>query len=168
MGVEEHREAAGGLGPVPVALVTVSDSRTAATDVSGPLMRRLVEEAGHQVVLQALIPNDRERIRAVLDEALASPALCLVYSGGTGLGRRDVTLDTVRPFFEKELDGFGELFRALSYQEIGAAAILSRAAAGACRGRLVVCLPGSSAAVRLAFEKLLLPELRHIVRELGR
>lgn len=169
MGVEEHRQAAEeSFGAIPVALVTVSDSRTAATDVSGPLMRGLVEQAGHQVVSQTLIPNDPERVRAVLREFLASPARCLVFSGGTGLGRRDVTLDTVRPLFEKELDGFGELFRWLSYQEIGAAAILSRAAAGACQGRLVVCLPGSSAAVRLAFEKLLLPELRHVVRELGR
>lgn len=151
-----------------VALVTVSDSRRAATDVSGPLMRRLVEESGHQVILQTLIPNDPERIRALLQDAQALPAQCLVYSGGTGLGCRDMTLDTVRPYYEKELEGFGELFRMLSYQEIGPAAILSRAAAGAYQGRLIVCLPGSPAAVRLAMERLLLPELRHIIRELGR
>lgn len=168
MGVEDHREAAGSIGPVGVVLVTVSDTRSPADDVSGAEMRRLVEEAGHVVVRQALIPNEAGRIRAVLEEALDSEARCVVFSGGTGLGRKDLTLDTVRTYFEKELDGFGELFRWLSFQEIGSAAMLSRAAAGACRGRLVVSLPGSTAAVRLALGRLLLPELRHLVRELSR
>lgn len=166
-----HRAAASAAAaPAGWAIVVVSDSRTLETDVSGPLAARLVGEAGHRVVERALLPNDEGRVRGLVTTCAARDdvdvVLCL---GGTGLGSRDRTIEAVRPLFDKELPGFGELFRLLSYQEqIGTAAILSRANAGSVNRRLVVALPGSSAACELALTRVLLPELSHLLRELRR
>jgi molybdopterin adenylyltransferase len=143
--------------------LTVSDSRTVETDRSGPVIRHLFDEAGHLLVDAELVKNDPRRIQAAVRRLLQGPAACVVLTGGTGAGRRDLTVDTVRPLLEKELPGFGELFRWLSYQEIGSAAIMSRALCGVSRGKVVYCLPGSEAAVRFAVGKLVLPELPHLI-----
>lgn len=169
-GTTEHRRQAEALGGLHCAVLTVSDSRTTATDESGPLARRLLSEAGHEVILHELLPNDEPRVRALVDAWLARGDLhAIVITGGTGLGSKDRTVEAVTPLFEKEIPGFGELFRLLSYQEqIGTTAILSRAAAGSARGAVIVSLPGSKAAVELALTRILIPELRHLLREIRR
>ncbi len=163
MGVDEHRDSAQGTAPVLFAVLTVSDRRTEATDTSGPLARQLLAEAGHTPVDAELIPNDPARIRASVRRFLQGSADCLVITGGTGVGRRDITIETVTPLLEKTLPGFGELFRSLSYAEIGTAAWLSRALCGVSGGKVICCLPGSEAAVRLGIGKLLVPELPHLI-----
>ena len=165
---EEHRHtAAERVGSVSVAVVVVSDHRTPETDEAGPAIERLVREAGHTVAFRTLVPNSVTEIQHALDEGLAV-ADCVIFSGGTGLGRRDLTVGVVHPRFDVVLPGFGELFRSLSYQDIGPAAMLSRAEAGLIQGRLVVLLPGSVQAAGLALTKLILPELSHLVWEVRR
>ena len=148
----------------------VTDTRTAETDESGPLARRLITEAGHTVSDFALLPNDETGTRAHVARLLSRDDVdVVVLSGGTGLGSKDRTVEAVRPLIEKELPGFGELFRMISYQEqIGTAAILTRSLAGGVNGKLIVSLPGSKAAVDLALTKVLLPELKHVLHELRR
>jgi molybdenum cofactor biosynthesis protein B len=165
-----HRREAQALGTLRVAVLTVSDSRSEATDESGPLARRLCEAAGHEIARHALLPNDEARVRALVEEWLAPGDLhAIVITGGTGLGSKDRTVEAVTPLFEKEIPGFGELFRLLSYQEqIGTTAILSRAVAGSAHGAVIASLPGSKAAVELALTRILLPELRHLLREIRR
>ncbi len=166
-GTTEHRAHAESLPTLRCAVVTVSDSRTEATDESGTLMRSLLECAGHTVVHYRLLPNDEAAVTAYLRELLAMELHAILLTGGTGLGRRDRTVEAVRAVLQKELPGFGELFRMLSYHEqIGTAAIMSRAVAGGAHDTLVVSLPGSRAAVELALTRILLPELRHLVWEL--
>lgn len=169
-GTREHRAEAAQLGALRCAVLTVSDSRTAATDESGPLARRLLEAAGHRILVHALLPNDEARVRTLVSDWLARGDLqAIIITGGTGLGSKDRTVEAVTPLFEKEIPGFGELFRLLSYQEqIGTTAILSRAVAGAARGAVVVSLPGSKAAVELALTRILIPELPHLLREISR
>lgn len=152
------------------AVLTVSDSRTEATDESGPLIRSLLENAGHSVLTHALLKNDEAGVRAHVAAWLARGDLqAVLITGGTGLGSKDRTIEAVRPLFEKEIPGFGELFRLLSYQEqIGTTAILSRAAAGSAKGAVIVSMPGSRAAVDLAMTRILIPELPHLLRELSR
>ncbi len=156
--------------PTTVAafVVTSSDTRTPHTDESGKLIRDLLEGAGHTVAGHRVVPDDPATLRALVDEAAASGARALIINGGTGISRRDQVIETVRPMLEKELPGFGELFRSLSYKDIGSPAMMSRALAGTCRGMIVFALPGSPNAVRLAMEALILPELGHAVRELTR
>jgi molybdopterin adenylyltransferase len=148
---------------VACVIVTVSDTRTAETDASGTCIRALLEEAGHRVVGYAILPDEPRRIRAHLEELLALPGVeAVIVNGGTGLAPRDTTYEAIVGLLDKRLDGFGELFRMLSFQQVGAAAMLSRAAAGVARGKIVVSLPGSPAAVELALQRLLLPELGHM------
>lgn len=169
MGTAEHeREAQRTQGPVPYAVIAVSDSRTAATDESGPLVARLMEEAGHLLRGRTLIRNDVVAIQGEVHRWLNEGARLVVLTGGTGAGPRDLTVEAVRPLLDKELEGFGELFRALSFQEIGPAAMLSRGLLGLNQGRAIVCLPGSTAAIRLALSKLLIPELPHLFWVAGR
>lgn len=149
------------------AVITASDSRTEETDASGRLIRELLQSAGHQVLRYHLAPDDPEEIRQLVS-SLAGEAQAILINGGTGISARDSTYDAVRSMLQKELPGFGELFRMLSWQEIGAAAMLSRAVAGVCRDSLVFSMPGSTAAVALAMQKLILPELRHLVWEISR
>jgi molybdenum cofactor biosynthesis protein B len=163
MGVPDHRAAAESIRAVPYAILTVSDSRSEATDTSGRLIRRLFDEAGHTLMDYELVRNVPRDIQAAVRRFLQGPALCLVSTGGTGAGRRDVTVETVGPLVDKVLPGFGELFRWLSYQEVGSAAMLSRALCGVSRGKLICCLPGSEAAVRLGLSRLVLPELPHLI-----
>ncbi len=162
----EHRSDA----PTHVAcfVLTCSDSRAQADDVSGRALREGLEAAGHSVVGQTVVLDEPEQIRAAVERGLQGGARAVLVTGGTGITRRDQTVEAVRPLLEKEIPGFGELFRMLSFQEIGSAAWLSRALAGTVRGALVFVLPGSPNAVRLALDRLILPELGHAVRELSR
>jgi molybdenum cofactor biosynthesis protein B len=154
---------------VGVVLITVSDTRRAAEDTSGALAGRLLERAGARVVSRAWVRDQVRAIRAAVRRALARrDADVVVLTGGTGLAPRDVTPEAVEPLLDRALPGFGERFRALSWASAGSAAWLSRAGAGVARGRLVVYLPGSPGAVRDALEGLLVPELVHIARLLGR
>jgi len=165
--VAEHRASA----PAAVRCVvcTVSDSKTPETDTSGRLLREGLEAAGHVVVEQRLVRDEPSQIHAVLHQACAHPGIqAVVFTGGTGIAPRDQTVEALEALLEKRLPGFGELFRMLSYQEIGPAAMLSRAVAGVHAGRAVFALPGSPAACRLALERLILPELPHLVGLLGR
>lgn len=163
MGAPDHRDSAAGVGPVTYAVLTVSDSRTEETDESGRLIRQLLSEAGHQLTDYELVRNEVRAIRAAVRRFLQGPAQCLVVTGGTGAGPRDLTIEVVTPLLDKVLPGFGELFRWLGYSEIGSATMLSRALCGVSRGKLICCLPGSAAAVRLGLGKLLLPELPHAI-----
>ena len=169
-GTQSHRAEGEARPGVRCAVVTVSDSRTVETDESGALMKRLLEEAGHIVVAYALFKNDEDAVSDHVKSLLArSDVDAVLLTGGTGLGSRDRTVEAVRPLMEKELPGFGELFRVVSFQEqVGTAAILSRAVAGGANGKLIVSMPGSKAAVELALTRILLPELRHTLRELSR
>ena len=163
-GLAGHRRAA----PVHVgtAILTVSDTRTLETDTGGALAAELLVAAGHEIVLRAIVCDEPEAIRAAALAALAEPDVrALVVTGGTGVAPRDVTPDALEPLFERAIPGFGELFRMLSWEEIGSAALLSRAVAGLRGGRVVFVLPGSRGAVRLALEKLILPELGHLAGE---
>jgi molybdopterin adenylyltransferase len=166
---QQHREAASERGPVACAVVTVSDTRTAETDTSGALIRERLEAAGHSVVFYRIVKDEPEQIAALLEEiAAGGQARVLLFNGGTGIAPRDTTYDALARKLEKTLPGFGELFRMLSFEEIGPAAMLSRAVAGVYRGRLVFSMPGSSNAVRLALDRLIVPELEHLAWELTR
>ncbi|MCS7168846.1 MAG: molybdopterin-binding protein [Gemmatales bacterium] len=145
-----------------VAVITVSDTRTEANDVSGQLARQLLTQAQHHVVFYTIVPDEPERVRELFHRLDTYPNLdVVILTGGTGIAPRDQTYEVVQALLEKRLDGFGELLRYLSYQDIGPAAMLSRAIAGTWHGRLVFSLPGSPAAVRLALEKLILPQIHH-------
>lgn len=152
--------------PLTAAIVTVSDTRTPDTDESGKLARRMVEEAGHRVTGVEIVADDPGALRALLEARLDEEGIdAVLISGGTGISRRDGTYEVVSALLEKTLPGFGELFRALSYEEIGPGAMLSRAVGGLARGKVVFSMPGSTKAVRLALEKLILPELAHAAGE---
>jgi molybdenum cofactor biosynthesis protein B len=147
-------------------VLTVSDTRTEATDSSGRAIADLLESAGHRIVGRSIVKDDPSLVRRTVERAIATDGTDVVITtGGTGISSRDTTFEAIDGLLEKRLDGFGELFRMLSYEEIGAAAMLSRATAGLARGRIIVLLPGSEAAVRLAMERLLIPELGHLVQQ---
>jgi len=150
-----------------VAILTVSDTRAPSTDVSGARIRDLLVSAGHAIFAAALLPDDPGRVSALVLSWLAEPGCdAVITTGGTGISDRDSTYEAVSELLDKRLDGFGELFRSLSFQEIGSAAMLSRAVGGVARGKPVFALPGSPAAVGLGMTKLILPELSHLAREL--
>ncbi len=156
-----------GLRSVTCAIVTVSDTRTEADDRSGHLIRTLLQESGHQVSFYQILKDDPDQITLHLQALSQDDAVeAVIFSGGTGIAPRDNTYDAIERLLEKQLPGFGELFRWLSYQEIGSRAMASRAVAGTYRSCLVFSLPGSSNAVQLAMTALILPELPHLVRQL--
>jgi len=151
------------------ALLVTSDSRTKDEDETGRLAVRLIEEAGHEVILYDMAPNESERIESWLWEALGHPEVRVILtSGGTGVGARDRTVDVAHTIFEKALPGFGEHFRRISFDEVGLPGVWSRAAAGVARGKPIFCLPGSKGAVGTALEKIILPGLGHMLWELDR
>jgi molybdopterin adenylyltransferase len=164
MSHEEHKKH--GPRTVRIFIVTASDSRGEAEDTSGAWLKQAAAAAGHPVVGSRIVKDDPALIREALDEAARAGAQAIVVNGGTGIAGRDRSYEAVAAVLEKRLDGFGELFRMLSYAEIGSAAMLSRAVGGIWGGRAVFSVPGSPAAVRLAWEKLIAPELTHLVREL--
>ena len=150
-------------------VVTVSDTRTEETDRGGGAIVELLAQEGHDVAGKTIVRDDPERVRGALQAGIETPDVDVVITtGGTGITRRDGTYEVVSALLDKRIDGFGELFRALSYEEIGPAAMLSRACAGLAAGTIVISLPGSENAVRLAMTKLILPELGHMVREARR
>ena len=162
-----HRAAAP--ANVGVFVLTVSDTRTEATDTGGRAIQDLLTAAGHTVAGYRILPDEPAQVRAVVELALANPDVQVVITtGGTGVTARDSTYEAVAALLHKHLDGFGELFRALSFQEIGAAAMLSRAVAGTVGCKAVFALPGSEHAVRLAVTRLILPELGHLAQQLGK
>ena len=159
---QEHRDAAP--AKLSFAVLTVSDTRTLETDKSGLMIVRSMEEAGHQLLDRVIVRDEPVEIRQAVETFCQSnPPDVILLTGGTGISPRDQTPEAVVPLFDIEIPGFGEMFRWLSYEEIGAATMLSRAVAGRIGKALVFCLPGSSNAVRLAMEKLLVPELPHLV-----
>lgn len=168
MGAEEHRQKAG-KGPVTVAIVTVSDTRTPETDQNRQYIEARLGELGHRVAAYRLIRDEPDQVAAVIEELAAMPGVQIVlFNGGTGISPRDTTYDVVSRYLHKTLPGFGELFRHLSYQEVGAAAMFSRATAGVYRNTLIVSMPGSPNAVQVALEKLILPEINHLAWEIAR
>jgi molybdenum cofactor biosynthesis protein B len=167
-GADDHRQKAGDQ-PVSVAIVTVSDTRTPETDVNRSYLERRLTETGHTPATYRLIKDEPDQVAQILDELAGMPTIRLIlFNGGTGISPRDTTYDVISRKLEKPLPGFGELFRMLSYAEVGAAAMLSRATAGVYRGTLVFSMPGSPNAVQVAFEKLILPEINHLAWEVVR
>jgi molybdenum cofactor biosynthesis protein B len=159
-----HRRSA--VAEVPTAVITVSDTRTLESDSGGSRIVELLGAAGHPVALREIVKDEPAAIAAALRAALDRDEVrAVIFTGGTGVAPRDVTPDSIEPLLDRVLPGFGELFRTLSYQDIGSAALLSRALAGLAAGRVVFALPGSRGAVQLAMEKLVLPELGHLAAE---
>jgi molybdenum cofactor biosynthesis protein B len=151
---------------IRAVVITVSDTRTAETDTGGELVVTHLVEAGHVVADRRIVPDDPEAIRGALEQALGTPdTQAVIFTGGTGVAPRDVTPETIEAGLERIIPGFGELFRMLSYEDIGSAALLSRATAGIASGRVVFAIPGSRGAVGLAMQRLIVPEIGHLVGE---
>ena len=167
MSHREHRAQAP--GHVCCYVLTVSDTRTEKNDSGGRAIIELLTAAGHEVVDREIVKDEPDQVRSVVTAQLMQKQIqAIITTGGTGISSRDRSYEAVTDLLEKRLDGFGEPFRALSFQEIGPAAMLSRAFAGTARGKILIALPGSEHAVRLALTKLVLPELGHLVREASR
>ena len=147
---------------VSIGIITVSSSRTAENDTSGLTISEIVKKAGFSVTHYGIVPDRIDAIRGELNHALLH-ANCIIINGGTGLTHDDCTIEAVAPLLEKTIDGFGELFRMLSYQDIGTSALLSRAVAGTLQKKIIFCIPGSTPAVTLATTKLIVPEVIHIL-----
>jgi molybdopterin adenylyltransferase len=168
MGASEHMEKAGD-DPVTVAIVTVSDTRTPETDKNKHYIEAVMQERGHHVAAYRLIKDEPDQVAAALDSLCALPDIQIVlFNGGTGIAPRDTSYDVISRYLEKTLPGFGELFRMFSYDEVGAAAMLSRAVAGVYKQTLVFSMPGSTNAVKTAMEKLIMPQLNHLAWEVVR
>lgn len=154
-----------GFVPLRIAVLTVSDTRSEADDKSGALLREKAEIAGHEVVAKEIVPDDVYQLRAVFSRWIADPGVQVVLSsGGTGITGRDSTPEAVAPLLDKRIEGFGELFRAISFEEVGTSTVQSRALAGLANGTFIFCLPGSSGACRTAWDKILQPQLDHRTR----
>ena len=163
----EHKKASP--QSVNCALLTISDSRTEETDESGKLLKQKLLDGGHKVVYYRLPKNDADAVKQTIEELLDEENVqAIITSGGTGVSKRDITVETVSGILEKRLDGFGELFRSLSFKEIGTAAIMSRAIAGVRDGKVIICIPGSLGATRTAADGIIVPEIGHMVREASR
>lgn len=164
--VEEHRKEAP--SSVQCMIITVSDTRTFETDKSGQLMKQMLVESGYSVVDHRIVKDEYRHIQELVRTASEDDHIeAVLLNGGTGIALRDTTFEAVRDVLDKEMPGFGEIFRYLSYAEdIGSAAILSRAVAGVCGNTAVFSMPGSSGAVKLAMNKIIIPELRHVMREI--
>lgn len=166
---KDHEEKSSKVGSLGFAVITLSDTRTDATDISGAFIKTVLLDAGHTVPLYRVLPDDRLKIKSIIQDCLIDPHIAVIITnGGTGISARDTTFDVVAALIEKRLDGFGELFRSLSYQEIGPAAMMSRAVAGVAKNKVIFALPGSTNAVKLAMEKLILPQAAHLFWELNK
>lgn len=167
MGYLEHKE----LSPrqIDVAVITVSDSRTLDTDESGKLIINSLKEGGHRVREYLIIKNNSAELLEKLENLLKREDInAIITTGGTGISQHDITIETISQLIDKKIDGFGELFRLLTYQEIGTGSIMSRALAGVAKGKVIICLPGSVDAVKLAVDRIILPEIGHLTREATR
>ncbi|MFO7169942.1 MAG: molybdenum cofactor biosynthesis protein B [Chloroflexota bacterium] len=162
---EHEAHAKAQIPSVLCGVITISDSRTEETDTAGQLIKQLLGERQHMVARYAVVRDEPTQIVATVKEFAAAGCWVILTSGGTGIARRDSTFEAIDALLEKRLPGFGEIFRMLSYNEIGPAAMLSRATAGTYGNTLIFCMPGSPNAVRLAMTKLILPELNHLVWE---
>ncbi len=165
---EQHRSYAESEGMIPIAVVTVSDSRTAENDTNYFYLREAITAAGHELVGYAIVKDEPDQVDATLERFAASEARMILFNGGTGLSKRDRTYDVLSRKLEKTLPGFGEIFRMLSYDQVGSAAMLSRATAGVYKDTVIISTPGSPAAVQLAWEQLIEPEIQHLAWELVR
>jgi len=167
MGYQEHKHKVP--KSVSCAVLTISDSRTERDDESGRLIGQKLSETGHRVILYCILRNEADSIKKKIYELLKEEELqVIIATGGTGVSHRDITIETIYPILEKKLDGFGELFRFLTYSEIGTSSIMSRAMAGVAGGKVIFCLPGSPEAANLAMDRIILPELGHLVMEATR
>jgi molybdenum cofactor biosynthesis protein B len=167
MSQAEHKAAAP--PSVRCFVLTISDTRTDATDASGRAIADLLTASGHVITGRAIVPDDADSVRDLVQRQLASADVqAIITTGGTGITSRDSTYEAISRLLEKRLDGFGELFRMLSFEQIGSAAMMSRACAGIAAGHIVISLPGSESAVRLAMDRLVLPELGHLVQQASR
>lgn len=161
---EHHRQVT-----ADFAIMTISDTRNEKSDESGNIAKRLLIEHGHRVMAHKIVKNDRATIRALIEELTRNPRIQVILTlGGTGISSRDVTIEAVSDLLDKRIEGFGELFRKLSYEDIGEAAMLSRAVAGTIDKKVIFCLPGSKKAVKLALKSLILPGLGHMLWEVNR
>ncbi|MEC4673383.1 MAG: MogA/MoaB family molybdenum cofactor biosynthesis protein [Nitrospirota bacterium] len=161
----EHK--ARGPASIGCGVITCSDTRTPETDKSGQLIQELLRQQGHHVPMYAVVKDEPEEVRKLLESLGQNTQVsAIIINGGTGISQRDSTFEAIDGLLEKRLSGFGEIFRYLSYKDIGSSAILSRATSGLYKGKVVFSIPGSSGAVRLAMEQLILPELPHIVGEM--
>lgn len=168
MSANEHREKAGH-GPVGVAIVTVSDTRTPETDQNKHYLEARLSELGHEIIAYRLIKDEPDQVEAVLKELSAHHKVqVILFNGGTGIAPRDTTYDVISRHLQKTLPGFGEIFRMISYEQIGAAAMMSRAVAGVYENTIIVSMPGSSNAVKTAMENLIIPEINHLAWEVVR
>jgi molybdenum cofactor biosynthesis protein B len=168
MGVSEHHERAGH-GAINIAIVTVSDTRTPENDLNRSYIETRMKDLGHQVTAYRLIKDEPNQVEQALDDLAEHPAVQIIlFNGGTGIAPRDTTYDVISRKLEKSLPGFGEIFRMISYHEIGPAAMLSRATAGVFKSTLVFSMPGSPNAVKTALEKLIIPEINHLAWEVSR
>lgn len=163
-----HKQLAAEKGPIALALITVSDSRTPETDTNATYIRQQLTDTPHRLVDYQVIKDEPDQVNAALEHCAAGAAHIILFNGGTGISRRDTTYDVLARRLEKTLPGFGELFRLLSYAQVGSAAMFSRATAGVFRGKVVISVPGSPKAVQLAWEKLIAPELQHLAWEVAR
>ena len=167
MGYHEHKRLE--KENIGCAVLVTSDSRTEETDESGKLIKQRLLDKGHRVVYYTILKNDAQLLKnKILELVKQDEVQVVITSGGTGLSHKDVTVDTIHPMLEKQLDGFGELFRYLTYQELGTASIMSRATAGVINGKVIICFPGSLGAATLAMDKINLSEIGHLVREATR
>jgi len=165
MSVAEHKEK--GKKSIGCFVLTVSDTRDESTDQSGQLIKNLLAEHGHRMAGYRIVKDEPVEIESLLKQMLKNSEVeAVIVNGGTGIAPRDGTYEVIDRFLEKRLDGFGEIFRFLSYQDIGSAAIMSRAVAGSAQGKVLISLPGSRGAVELAMRRLILPELGHLVSQL--
>jgi len=165
---QQHKEIARQEGTIPIAVVTVSDSRTIESDENGRYLQQEIRKNGHRLEAYAIVKDDVKQVRGVLEKLVKTSARVIIFNGGTGISTRDRTFDVLSRKFEKVLPGFGEIFRILSYKQVGAAAMLSRASAGIYKNKVIISTPGSPQAVKLAWTKLIKPEIQHLAWELTR
>jgi len=164
----QHKQIARKEGKVPIAVVTVSDSRAPESDINGQYLKKEIKKCGHSLEAYTIVKDEVSQVESALEELSGSLARVIIFNGGTGISKRDRTFDVLSKKFEKVLPGFGEIFRMLSYEQVGAAAMLSRASAGIYKNKVIISTPGSPQAVKLAWTKLIKPEIQHLAWELTR
>jgi molybdopterin adenylyltransferase len=165
MSIEEHQKAASQVERIRIAIITISDTRTHETDTNGLYLKEEIAKHGHTLTGYTILPDEPAQVTAHITQIAQTDTQVILLNGGTGISPRDSTYDAIAPLLEKTLPGFGEIFRLLSYKTIGSAAMLSRATAGVYKGTILFSTPGSHNAIKLAWEQLILPELRHLVWE---
>ena len=165
---QQHKAIARKEGTIPIAVVTVSDSRTPESDINGQYLKKEIKKSGHRLEAYTVVKDDVKQVQEALEDLVSTSSRVIIFNGGTGISTRDRTFDVLSKKFEKVLPGFGEIFRILSYEQVGAAAMLSRASAGIYKNKVIISTPGSPQAVKLAWTKLIKPELQHLAWELTR